>query len=118
MFSDEGLITKSLGDMRQEIESFLADAARLRAEYDAALDRINKLRIESIEARQSDPETAELLWAEAEDLQNDSKEMLRLSIEKTLKAGEIKHRLDIRAQIEAIDGSDETWKKAVQAGRS
>ena len=44
--------------------------------------------------------------------------MLRLSVEKTLQAGEVKHRLDIRAQIEAIDSSDEIWKKAVRAKRA
>jgi hypothetical protein len=55
---------------------------------------------------------------EAERLWEESKELLRKSVENTLRAGEVKRRLDIRAQIEAIDTSDEIWKKAVQAGRS
>jgi len=118
MFSDEGLVTKSLEDMRLEIESLHAEAAKLRAEHDAALQRIEELRRESVDTRQSDPEKAELIWLEAERLLDESKELLRKSVENTLRAGEIKHRLDIRSQIEAIDSSDEIWKKAVRAGRS
>jgi sulfate adenylyltransferase subunit 1 (EFTu-like GTPase family) len=118
MFSDAELVTKSLDEMRQEIESLLAEAARQRSEYETALKRIEDLRRESVDARPADTEKAELLWLEAENLQSESKELLRLSVEKTLKAGEIKHRLDIRAQIEAIDGSDEIWKKATKAGRN
>lgn len=118
MFSDEVLVTKSLEDMRREIESLYAEAAKLRAEHDSALDRIEELRRESVDTRQSDPEEAELIWLEAERLWDESKELLRMSVENTLRAGEVKRRLDIRAQIEAIDGSDEIWKKAVQAGRS
>jgi sulfate adenylyltransferase subunit 1 (EFTu-like GTPase family) len=118
MFSDTELVTKSLEEMRQEIESLLAEAARQRSEYEAAIKRVEDLRRESVDARPSDMEKAELLWLEAENLQSESKELLRLSVEKTLKAGEIKHRLDIRAQIEAIDVSDEIWKKAAKTGRN
>ncbi|VVB63063.1 Uncharacterised protein [uncultured archaeon] len=118
MFSDEGLVTRSLQDMRLEIESLHAEAAKLRAEHDAAQQRIEELRRESVDIRQSNPEKAELIWLEAERLLDLSKEMLRKSVENTLRAGEVKHRLDIRSQIEAIDGSDEIWKKAVRAGRS
>ena len=118
MFSDEGLVTKSLEDMRLEIESLRGEAVKLRAEHDAALQRIEELRRESVDTRQSDPEEAELIWLEAERLWEESKELLRKSVENTLQAGEVKRRLDIRAQIEAIDGSDEIWKKAVRAGRS
>ena len=118
MFSDEGLVTKSFEDMRLEIESLHAEAAKLRADHDAALQRIEELRRESVDTRQSDPEEAELIWLEAERLLDESKELLRKSVENTLRAGEVKRRLDIRSQIEAIDGSDEIWKKAVRAGRS
>ena len=118
MFSDEGLVTKSLEDMRLEIESLHAEAAKLRAEHDATQQKIEELRRESVDTRQSNPEKAELIWLEAERLLDESKELLRKSVENTLRAGEIKHRLDIRSQIEAIDGSDEIWKKAVRAGRS
>lgn len=117
MSADEGLVTRSLEEMQIEEESLLAEAARLRAEYDAALERIEKLRRESVDARPLDPETAELLWSEAESLQDESRELLRLSVEKTLQAGEVKRRLSIRARIEAIDGSDEIWRKAVRAGK-
>jgi sulfate adenylyltransferase subunit 1 (EFTu-like GTPase family) len=118
MFSDAELVTKSLDEMRQEIERLLAEAAGQRSEYEAALKRIDDLRRESVDARPVDTVKAELLWLEAENLQSENKELLRLSVEKTLKAGEIKHRLDIRAQIEAIDESDEIWKKAVKAGKN
>lgn len=118
MFSDVGLVTKSLEDMRQKIESLNAEASKLRAEHDAAQQKIEELRRASVETRPSDPDDAELIWLEAERLCDESKELLRKSVESTLRAGEIKHRLDIRAQIEAIDGSDEIWKKAVQARRS
>ena len=118
MFSDEGLVTKSLDDMRLEIESLHAEAAKFRAEHDAAQQKIEELRRESVDTRQSDPEKAELIWLEAERLLDESKELLRKSVENTLRAGEIKHRLDIRSQIEAIDSSDDIWKKAVRAGRS
>jgi sulfate adenylyltransferase subunit 1 (EFTu-like GTPase family) len=118
MFSDAELVTKSLDEMRQEIERLLAEATGQRSEYEAALKRIDDLRRESVDARPVDTEKAELLWLEAENLQSENKELLRLSVEKTLKAGEIKHRLDIRAQIEAIDESDEIWKKAVKAGKN
>jgi hypothetical protein len=118
MFSDDGLVTKSFEEMGLEIESLHAEAARLRAEHDAALQKIEDLRRKSIDARLSDPEEAELIWLEAERLQDESKETMRQSIEKTLQAGEIKRRLDIRAQIEAIDRADEIWKEALRARRS
>ena len=118
MFSDEGLVTKSLEDMRLEIESLHAEAAKLRAEHDATQQKIEELRRESVDTRQSNPEKAELIWLEAERLLDENKELLRKSVENTLRAGEVKHRLDVRSQIEAIDSSDEIWKKAVRAGRS
>ena len=49
MFSDEGLVTKSLEDMRLEIESLHTEASKLRAEHDAALQRIEELRSESVD---------------------------------------------------------------------
>jgi hypothetical protein len=118
MFSEDGLVTKSLEEMKKEIEDLLADASRLKSEHDNAQQRIDELRRESIDSRPLDAKKAELLWNEAENLLEESKEMLRLSVEKTLNAGEIKSRLKIRSQIEAIDNSDEIWRKAVRAGRS
>ena len=63
--------------MRLEIESLHAEAAKLRAEHDAALQSIEELRRESVDTRQSDPEGAELIWLEAERLWEESKELLR-----------------------------------------
>jgi hypothetical protein len=42
---------------------------------------------------------------------------LRLSIEKAVRAGEIKHRIEIRAQIETMDPSDDIWQRAAKASR-
>ena len=47
-----------------------------------------------------------------------AKEMLRLSMEKRLRAAEVQHRIDIHDQIESIDNSDEVWRKAAGARRS
>jgi uncharacterized coiled-coil DUF342 family protein len=117
MFSDNGLVTKSLEDLQNEINSLQEEAAKLRADHDASLQKIEDLRRKAVDVRPSDPKEAELLWQEAERLRDESKEMLRQSVEKTLKAGEIKRRLEIRAQIEAIDTSDEVWEQAVRARR-
>ena len=47
-----------------------------------------------------------------------AKEMLRLSMEKRLRAAEVQHRIDIHDQIESMDNSDEVWRKAAGARRS
>lgn len=118
MFSDDGLVTKSLEDLQNEIDSLREEAAKLRIDHDAAIQKIEDLRRQAVETRPLNPEEAELVWQEAERLQDESKEMLRQSVEKTLKAGEIKRRLDIRAQIEAIDDLSEIWQQAARARRS
>jgi hypothetical protein len=49
MFYDDGMVTKSLEEMRLEIESLHAETARLRAEHDTALQKIEDLRRKSID---------------------------------------------------------------------
>ena len=61
--------------------------------------------------------TAESLWQEAERLREEFKEMMQLSMEKTLRAAEVQHRIDIHDLIESMDNSDEIWSKAAKAGR-
>ena len=118
MFSTQDLVEKSPEEMKREVDELMAESARLRAEYDSTLERSDDLRRESVEARSGNVELAEVLWTESEKLRDDSRELMRLSIEKRIRAADIKHRLDIKAEIEAIDAYDEAWRKAVRAGRS
>lgn len=119
MFSEKDLVERSVEDMSREAEELLAESKRLREEYEAALKKEEELRRESVETRPTDPELAETLWQEAECLRDEGREMLRLSMEKKLRAGEVQHRIDIHDQIESLDKSyEEVWKKAAKAGRN
>lgn len=117
MSSDQGLISKSLEEMQMEIDQLLGEAAKLKEEHDRALNRSKELRTESVESRIVDPKLSEMLWEEAERLLGESKELMRQAVEKRLQAGEVQHRQDIRAQIEAIDSSEEAWRRAARARR-
>lgn len=117
MFSEKDLVTRSIEDMAQEVKSLLAEAEKLRADYDESLQKEEKLRRESVEARSENPALAETLWLEAEQLRDNCRELLRQSVEKRLCAAEVQNRINIRSQIEAIDDYDEIWKKASKAGR-
>jgi hypothetical protein len=116
MFSGE-VVSRSLEEMRLEAENLLAEAARLKAEHEVSLQRSDELRRESVDSRPENQELAEALWTEAERLRSEAKELLRQSVERTLWAGEISHRIKIRAEIEGMDGSEEIWRRASQAGR-
>ncbi len=118
MFSEKDLVERSIEDMSQEVKDLTAESNRLREEYEAALQKEGELRRESVETRPTNAELAEVLWQEAESLHDEGREMLRLSMEKKLRAGEIQHRIDIHSQIESLDGYNEAWQKAVKAGRS
>lgn len=119
MFSEKDLVARSIEEMQQEVESLLKESDRMKAEQDAMLQRSDDLRRESVDARPNDPELSEMLWAEAERLREEGKEMLRLSVENRVRAGEVQHRIDIRAQIESLDRDiyDDLWKKAIKAGK-
>jgi hypothetical protein len=118
MFSENDLVARSKVDMTREIEELLADAKRLKEEHDAALLREMELRAKSVETRAADAAEAEKLWQEAEELRDNSKEMLRISMEDRLRAAEVQHRIDIHDLIESMDNSDEVWQKAAGARRS
>lgn len=117
MFSEKDLVTRSIEDMRLEVRDLLAESEKLRNEYEESLKREEDLRRESVDTRAENSALAETLWLEAEQLRDDSQEMLRLSVEKRLRAAEVQHRIDIRAQIESMDNYDEIWNKASKAGR-
>lgn len=117
MFSEKDLVTRSIEDMSLEVKDFMAESVRLRAEYEASLRREEDLRRESVEVRAENPALAETLWLKAEQLRTDYRELLRQSVEKRLRAAEVQHRIDIRSQIEALDGYEEIWEKASKARR-
>ncbi len=117
MFSEKDLVTRSIEDMLLEVKDLMAESGRLRADYEEALQREESFRRESVEARSENAELAETLWLEAEQLRENGRELLRLSVEKRLRAAEVQHRIDMRSQIESLDNFDEIWEKASKAGR-
>jgi hypothetical protein len=117
MFSEKDLVARSVEDMTQEVEELLADAKRLKEEHDAALQKETELRLQSVETRPANASEAERFWQEAEELRDSANEMMRLSMEKRLRAAEVQHRIDIHDQIESIDNSGEVWQKAAGARR-
>jgi hypothetical protein len=118
MFSENDLVARSKEDMSREVEALQAESRCLREEHDAALKKEAEMRRESVECRPSNPKLAEALWQEAERLKEESKELLGLSMEKTLRAADVQRRIDIHDEIESLDNYDEVWRKAAKAGRS
>jgi hypothetical protein len=118
MFSEKDLAARSFEDMAQEAKELLAESKRLREEYEVALQREGEQRLESVEARPENVELAESLWQEAERLKEEGMELSRLSMEKKLRAAEVQHRIDVRAQIESLDNYDGVWRKATKAARN
>jgi hypothetical protein len=117
MFSEKDLVNRSVEDMAAEVKELLADAERLREDHDKTTEKEMLLRTRSVEARPDDPEQAERLWLEAEDLRESARENLRLSMEKKLRAADVQHRIDIHDQVKSMDNSERIWNKAVRAGR-
>ena len=111
MFSENDLVTRSIEDMLLEVKDLTTESERLRVEYEESLRKEESLRTESVEARPENPDLAETLWLEAEQLRDDSRELLRLSVEKRLRAAEVQRRINVRSQIESFDNFDEIWKK-------
>lgn len=118
MFSEKDLIERSVEEMASEVRQLLEEADRLREDHEAMLQKVMLLRNRSVETRPSDAAQAEMLWLEAEELQEGAKEKLRLSMEKRLRAADVQHRIDIHDQIESMDSSEDVWKRAARAGRS
>jgi hypothetical protein len=117
MFSENDLVARSKEDMSREVEALQAESKCLMEERDAALKKEAEMRRESVESRPSDPQLAEALWQDAERLREECKELLRLSMEKKLRASEVQRRIDIHDEIESLDNYDEVWRKAAKAGR-
>lgn len=117
MFSEKDLVTRSVEDMQAEVEELLAEAERLAREHDSSLQREMDLRALSVESRQTDAVEAERLWQEAEELHESAKEMLRLSMEKRLRAADVQHRINMHNHIESIDIYEDVWQRASRAGR-
>jgi hypothetical protein len=117
MFSEKDLVARSVEDMCREVDELRFESERLRADYELAMQKERELRQKSVEIRSYDAEKAETLWQEAETLKDDGQEMLRLSLEKKLRAAEVQHRIDIHEQIESISNYDEVWQEAAKAGR-
>ncbi len=117
MFSEKDLVARSVEEMSREVADLLAESKRLRDEHDSALKKEAELRRESVESRPNDAGLAEALWQEAERLREAGQEMMRLAMEKRLRAAEVQHRIDIHDQIESLDNYDEVWRKAAKAGR-
>lgn len=106
---------RSYDDMRSEMEELLKRSEQLRAESASAMDESDSLRKRSVDIRQLDPEQAEALWIESEELRTKARELMRESVELRIKAADIKHRLDIREQIESLpENADKLWRKAVR----
>jgi len=118
MFGDEVFVEKSFEEMEQDMKDLLAESERLKKEAADIMVKANSLRNESVDLRFQDPERAEGIWQESERLREESNELKRLSVDKNLKASDIKHRLDIHDQIVAVvDHADEIWKGAIRAKR-
>jgi hypothetical protein len=117
MFSEKDLVERSIEDMAAEAKQLLAEADQLKDDHEAAMQKEMLLRTRSVEARPVNPAEAERLWQEAEELHESAKEMLRLSMEKRLRAADLQHRIEIHDQIQSMDSSDEIWREAAKAAR-
>ena len=115
---DEEFVEKSFEEMEQDITKLQSESERLKKEATELLRESDDLRNRSIDLRSEDPLAAEQMWQESEELRDESREMMRLAVDNGLKAGEIKHRLEIHDQIVAVvDRADEIWKGAIRAPR-
>ena len=116
---DEEFVEKSFEEMEQDMTKLQKESERIKKEATELLRRSDDLKNRSIDLRSTDPLAAEKMWQESEDLRAESREMMRLAVDNALKAGEIKHRIEIHDQIVAVvDRADEIWKGAIRAGRS
>jgi alkylhydroperoxidase/carboxymuconolactone decarboxylase family protein YurZ len=116
---DDEFVEKSLEEMEEDMKSLLKESERLKMDASALLRRSDDLRNRSVDLRPQDPEAAEDLWQESEELRAEARKMMGLSVDAALRAGEIKHRIEIHDQIVAVvDRADEIWKGAIRGGRS
>lgn len=118
MFSEKDLVARTVEEMQSEVEELLAEAERLGIEHKDSLQREMDLRTHSVESRPTDAGQAEKLWQEAEELHELAREMLRLAMEKRLRAADIQHKINVHNHIKSLDVYDDIWRKASQAARS
>jgi hypothetical protein len=118
MFSEMDLVARSVEDMGREVAELLVESKRLHEGHIAADQKEKELRLRSVEIRPINAEEAEAIWQEAERLKDEGREMLRLSLEKKLRAAEVQHRIEINDQIESITNYDEVWRNAVKSGKA
>lgn len=115
---EDEFVERSFEEMEVDMKRLLEESQRLKKEASDLLRRSDDLRRRSIELRPEDPAAAEEMWQESEELRVESREMVRLSVDSSLKAGDIKHRIKIHDQIVAVvDRADEIWKGAIRAAR-
>jgi hypothetical protein len=117
MFSEKDLVVRSIEDMSREVDELHLESERLLKDCELAKQNELELRQKSVEIRPYDAEKAEIFWQEAEQLKDDGQEMLRLSMEKKLRAAEVQHQIDIHGQVESLSDYDEVWQKASKAAR-
>lgn len=112
--TEKDLVLKSYDEMRAEMEELISASAKARDRSAEEITRSDDLRSRSIDLRLSDPEQAEALWTEAEEKRELARDLMRQSVEMRIRAAEIKYRLDIHDQIEAIsDEAEELWRGAI-----
>ncbi len=117
MFSEKDLVARSLEDMAKEVGELQALAREEREKSEALSQKEIELRRKSVETRPVNHELAESFWQEAESLRDESRELMRLSMEHKLRAAEVQRRIDIHDQIESLDNYDEVWREAAGARR-
>jgi len=117
MFSEKDLVARSIEDMAKEVAELQAQAREEREKSEALNQKEIELRRKSVETRPVNAGLAESFWQEAESLKDESRELMRLSMEKTLRAAEVQRRIDIHDQIESLDNYDEIWRGAAGARR-
>lgn len=117
MFSEKDLVARSIEDMAQEVAELQSLAREEREKSEALNLKEIELRRKSVETRPVNAELAESFWQEAESLKDESREMMRLSMEKTLRAAEVQRRIDIHDEVESLDNYDEIWREAAGARR-
>ena len=71
---DEVFVEKSFEEMEEDMLSHQTESERLKKEAAELLRRSDELRSRSVDLRSADPEAAEEMWQESEDLRGESRE--------------------------------------------
>lgn len=95
------LVEKSYEDMAKEIGELLAESKRLGEEASCAIEGSDHNRSQSVDLHGLDPERAESLWNEAEELRSLARDLMRQAVDAKIRAADIQHRLEIRDTIQA-----------------